>query len=201
MNLIATLLYWISTGLLVPVVVGLLFLMLRAFALTGASWAEHMERLRLRRFLESSMERFEAGPTGAGRTAFDDFPKSRLALVPALERLLTTGSRARAEKVIADFELACDSDLARARTLVRIGPTLGLMGTLVPMGPALLGLARGDLAALAENLQVAFATTVLGLLVGGIGFLLLQRRQQWAAADANQIRYVYERMEESDAPV
>ena len=40
---------------------------------------------------------------------------------------------------------------------------LGLMGTLIPMGPALVGLSTGDIASMAYNMQVAFATTVVAV--------------------------------------
>ena len=52
--------------------------------------------------------------------------------------------------MLADFEMACEKDLAAVKTLARIGPILGLMGTLIPMGPALVGLASGDGVAGAE---------------------------------------------------
>ena len=68
-------------------------------------------------------------------------------------------------------------------TLTRLGPMLGLMGTLIPMGPALKGLASGDLDTMATNLQVAFSTTVVGVFIGGIGFLCRQARQRWALED------------------
>ncbi len=40
------------------------------------------------------------------------------------------------------------------------------MGTLIPLSPALEGLANGDVATLTDNLRLAFSITVLGLLVG-----------------------------------
>ena len=41
--------------------------------------------------------------------------------------------------------------------LTKFGPILGLMGTLIPMGPALMGLSTGDIGSMAYNMQVAFA--------------------------------------------
>ena len=99
---------------------------------------------------------------------------------PAIGRLLAHGgSAAQREKVLADFEAGCETDLAPARTMARLGPMLGLMGTLIPMGPALVGLAAGDIVAMAENLQVAFSTTVVGLFVGGTGFAVQQAKQDF----------------------
>ena len=60
-----------------------------------------------------------------------------------------------------------------------MGPMLGLMGTLIPMGPALVGLSTGDIASMAYNMQVAFATTVVGLFSSAIGFITQQVKQRW----------------------
>lgn len=72
--------------------------------------------------------------------------------------------------------------LARARVdradiLARVGPMLGLMGTLIPLGPGLSALGRGDVATLASAVTVAFDTTVLGLAVGVLGFCLSRGRR------------------------
>ncbi|MCP1726839.1 small-conductance mechanosensitive channel [Natronospira proteinivora] len=67
----------------------------------------------------------------------------------------------------------------RADLLARIGPMLGLMGTLIPLGPGLAALSRGDLEVLAEAVTVAFNTTVLGLLIGILGFVIGRLRRRW----------------------
>ncbi|MDZ7663652.1 MAG: MotA/TolQ/ExbB proton channel family protein [Thiohalophilus sp.] len=69
--------------------------------------------------------------------------------------------------------------IERADLLARIGPMLGLMGTLIPLGPGLAALGQGDLQTLARAVTVAFDTTVLGLLVGIAGFILGRLRRRW----------------------
>jgi biopolymer transport protein ExbB/TolQ len=71
-----------------------------------------------------------------------------------------------------------------------MGPILGLMGTLIPMGPALVGLASGDIASMAYNMQVAFATTVVGLVTSAIGFVTQQARERWYVRDLSILEYV-----------
>jgi biopolymer transport protein ExbB/TolQ len=66
------------------------------------------------------------------------------------------------------------------------------MGTLIPMGPALVGLASGDIASMAYNMQVAFATTVIGLVVSAIGFITQQARERWYVRDLSLLEYVAE---------
>lgn len=65
----------------------------------------------------------------------------------------------------------------RADVLARVGPMLGLMGTLIPLGPGLSALGQGDLASLAAAVTVAFDTTVLGLSIGIVGFCLARARR------------------------
>lgn len=67
----------------------------------------------------------------------------------------------------------------RADLLARIGPMLGLMGTMIPLGPGLAALGNGQLEVLAHAVTVAFNTTVMGLLVGILGFLLGRLRRRW----------------------
>lgn len=68
--------------------------------------------------------------------------------------------------------------IERVDVLARVGPMLGLMGTLIPLGPGLSALGRGDVAALAAAVTVAFDTTVVGLAVGIVGFALGRVRRR-----------------------
>ena len=74
----------------------------------------------------------------------------------------TAGGDHQINKALADFDFDSQRRLGRTRMLVRAGPALGLMGTLIPLSPALTGLANGNTAALSENLRVAFSVTVVG---------------------------------------
>ena len=67
---------------------------------------------------------------------------------------------------------------------------LGLMGTLIPMGPALVGLAAGDISSMAYNMQVAFATTVVGIVIAAVGVVILQVKQRWYAHELNDLEYL-----------
>src|SRR5690606_6415373 len=80
--------------------------------------------------------------------------------------------------------------IERADLLARVGPMLGLMGTLIPLGPGLAALGRGELEVLAEAVTVAFDTTVMGLLIGIVGFVLARLRRRWydQALDVLEIR-------------
>ena len=83
-----------------------------------------------------------------------------------------------------------EKDLSLPSTLLKMGPMLGLMGTLIPMGPALVGLSTGDIASMAYNMQVAFATTVVGLFSAAIGFVTKQTKNRWYTEDMSNLEFM-----------
>ena len=100
------------------------------------------------------------------------------------------GGDHRLNKALADFDFESQKRLARTRLLVRIGPALGLMGTLIPLSPALTGLAKGNVDRLTENLRVAFSVTVLGLLVGAVAFGISLYRDRMYGQDYSDLEYM-----------
>lgn len=69
--------------------------------------------------------------------------------------------------------------IERADILTRISPMLGLMATLISLGPGLTALSNGDLGLLAEAMLTAFDTTVIGLAAGALGFVIARLRRRW----------------------
>lgn len=121
---------------------------------------------------------------------------------PAMEEVLAdlvaqqgkADSEARIAKLLAEYDYRSLRKLERTRILVRMGPALGLMGTLIPLSPALAGLANGDVATLTENLRVAFGVTVAGLLVGAVAFSISLVRDRLYAQDYSDVEYVAARL-------
>ncbi|GAC1608807.1 MAG: hypothetical protein NVS3B26_07270 [Mycobacteriales bacterium] len=112
------------------------------------------------------------------------------ALAHIVEAVGRSHEDARVSKALADFDLHTEGALARTRLLVRVGPALGLMGTLIPLSPALEGLARGRITQLTDNLRIAFSVTVLGLLIGAIAFALTLYRDRFYGQDYSDLEYV-----------
>lgn len=191
MNFLNDAFYWISLGLLVPVMVALLLGFIYALALVGGFYAHYRDRRHYRASLEKLKAR--AAAVGLRSLPFNDYLSGNPRL---LEALLAAQTRSWAEphtsKAIADFEIAGEKALEPSRMLVRLGPMLGLLGTLIPMGPALVGLATGDIASMAMNMQVAFSTTVLGVVMGGVGFIVQMVRKRWFTEDLHQLQFVVE---------
>lgn len=122
-------------------------------------------------------------------------PVTNSASMAATMRLILGGAREphgdhRLNKALADFDLDSQRRLGTTRMLVRAGPALGLMGTLIPLSPALTGLARGDTATLATDLRIAFSITVLGLLVGAVAFGISLSRDRMYGQDLSDLEYI-----------
>ncbi|MGH2893454.1 MAG: MotA/TolQ/ExbB proton channel family protein [Solirubrobacteraceae bacterium] len=127
------------------------------------------------------------------KAAVSELPRS-----PAMARTLsfiieharTDGGDHQLNKALADFDFDAQRRLARTRMLVRAGPALGLMGTLIPLSPALTGLANGNTSALSQNLRVAFSVTVVGLLIGAVAFGLSLSRDRLYGQDLSDLEYL-----------
>ena len=182
MNYISDILFWISTGLLVPVVVLVILFFLRSLLLLG-NFFDSVFREKIMNLTSETLGEF--------RQSLPEKAKSPLLRTLAL-LMDSADSRPRRQLLISDYEIAADKDMALSKTLSKMGPMLGLMGTLIPMGPALVGLSTGDISSMAYNMQVAFATTVVGLFSAAIGFITQQVKQRWYTQDLNRLEFVSE---------
>jgi len=188
MNYISDILYWISTGLLVPVIVLLIFFFGRALLLIGGFFGQYMAIRRTAALLGKELDGLNRDNVA---TLSERLPKKNPSLVVTyMKRLLEADGAAMRQRLLADFEIGADKDLATSKTLGKMGPMLGLMGTLIPMGPALVGLSTGDIASMAYNMQVAFATTVVGLFAAAIGFITGQVKQRWYLKEMTDLEFV-----------
>lgn len=182
MENISNVLFWISNGLLVPVIVGLLYLFIRALLLVGIFYGEYLERKKMEKTTGDKLSVLTAA------TVYKFKPELEACKitpwVKVAGQLLADGTtEVHRDHLIGEYEIQAGTRLNTAKNLTRFGPILGLMGTLIPMGPALVGLSTGDVASMAYNMQVAFATTVIGLFSGAIGYVLLQVKQRWVDRD------------------
>ena len=191
MNYISDVLFWISNGLLVPVVVLLILFFLRSLLLIGNFFGQYLQIRKVDRLFMTKVEALTPATVGELRASLPANTKSPL--LNCLAGLLdTTKDRAHRQLLLSDYEIAADKDLGTSKTLSKMGPMLGLMGTLIPMGPALVGLSTGDIGSMAYNMQVAFATTVVGLFSAAIGFITQQVKQRWYTRDLNRLEFVSE---------
>ncbi|MBP6422888.1 MAG: MotA/TolQ/ExbB proton channel family protein [Tidjanibacter sp.] len=193
--MISNMLFWLSNGMLIPDIIFLLFFFIKALLMIGGFYGTYIARTKINVKLNR-----EIGKTGV-EEFLDTLPEGngKSKLLEYLRKIKAAPQdRALREKLLGDYEIAADKELGQSKLLVKIGPMLGLMGTLIPMGPALVGLATGDIGSMAYNMQVAFATTVVGIVIGAIGFITLQVKQRWVADDMNILEYVVESLNEKE---
>ena len=200
MTYISDFLFWISTGLLVPVIILLLIFFGRSLVLIGTFFGRY---INVRKMQYVVKKEFETLSLDTIEGLEERLPKndSSLLMVYAHRILEVKDSRANVERLLAQYEVEADKDMGVSKTLSKLGPVLGLMGTLIPMGPALVGLSTGDIASMAYNMQVAFATTVVGLFSGAVGVVTLQVKRRWYMQDIIQLEFLAELLNNKNAKV
>ncbi|MCM1168450.1 MAG: MotA/TolQ/ExbB proton channel family protein [Bacteroides sp.] len=194
MNTLTTVMFWIASGFLIPVVIGLLYFFVRSILLLGGFVSKYVQRSRMEKEVKTAMENLNE--SNVRDLKFSPEISSN-PLVKCINSIISNKyNEAVVNKTVSEYELSCGKELDQAKILVKFGPILGLMGTLIPMGPALAGLSSGDIASMAYNMQVAFATTVLGLFAGAVGFVLYQTKQRWAQKDIVRLDFVSQLMKQ-----
>lgn len=196
MEILIQILYTVSTALLIPVVVGLLGLMTWVIMEVGGFIREFVVRLRNAGNWGSFLKELQAKPNPPERSVV--MPFFEATHYPGFLSVFADRGRDLANstlhlgKLIASLEVDANGRISRMSFGARVGPIMGLMGTLIPLGPALIGLASGNIQELARNLVVAFSTTVLGLFVGGVCYAMSLARRKWYAQDLADIEYLYQ---------
>jgi biopolymer transport protein ExbB/TolQ len=195
---IEQILFDISDALRYPVLLLALLALAVVLAEVGTLLAELRRRrgrsvARLERAADVAREALTAGD-GAGallavrsvgfNPAMDD------ALTAIVEQRDKPDAANRIAKRLAEYDYRSVRRLERTRILVRMGPALGLMGTLIPLSPALAGLADGDVQRLSNDLRVAFSVTVAGLLIGAVAYAVSLVRNRLYDQDYSDVEYM-----------
>jgi biopolymer transport protein ExbB/TolQ len=198
MNDIENVIFDIAEALLVPVLILALVALAVVLIELGAFLVE-LARRRRRDYgrLESAAVEaraaLERGDETSAKAALRPVAWSTAmarSLAFMIEQWGRGGADDRMAKGLADFDFRSLKRLERTRLLVRAGPALGLMGTLIPLSPALEGLANGDTEELSDNLRVAFSVTVLGLLIGAVAFAISLVRDRLYGQDLSDLEFV-----------
>ena len=190
--------FQVASALQVPVLVlALLALAVTVFEL--GRYAMEIQGRRGRSFTallqgtDAARVQLDRGDRAAARDALAPVARSDAmsqTLSFIVDRARTPGADNQLNKALADFDLESQRRLGRTRMLVRFGPALGLMGTLIPLSPALTGLAAGNTTQLSHDLRVAFSVTVVGLLIGAVAFAISLSRDRLYGQDLSDLQYV-----------
>jgi len=196
--------YDISRMLLYPVLIAALFCL--CWAIVEVGWLLYELYLRVRyRDLEAleirALKARDAFAKGQPRRAYKYLQENTYSTVVArfifdlIRNYQTERIAEKPLKLLQEYEFYTVKRLEKTRILVRIGPMLGLMGTLIPLAPALTGLAEGNTKQLTDNLKIAFSVTVIGLLIGGLGFIVSIVRDRFYQQDISDLEYMLELLE------
>jgi len=193
LTLLSHIFYLISNALLVPVMLSLLFGLVVTLFLLGRMLRERIERLSFqkeRKELTVRLNTLEPEMVLLSKNGGVLAEAVNLLVNPQQNNSLFIS------KIVADAETYWQDELEKMQNWIRIGPALGLMGTLIPLGPGLVALADGDLKTLSANLIIAFATTVVGILIGLICGSIHAARKRWYRSDSILLTYTAERFTE-----
>jgi biopolymer transport protein ExbB/TolQ len=201
MEIISKSLFWVANSLLIPDIIILLALLARSLLLLGGFYNQFMARRRNEQALNAQTPIKELTPATVGKLGSFLPERDNSLYVRYLRDMLSSPpSEARADYLISEFEAEADRELSLSRLLAKMGPVLGLIGTLIAMSPALVGLSTGDIAGMAYNMQVVFATTVVGLVVSAVGLVTLQFKQRWYARETAVLDFVARLLNDASAP-
>jgi biopolymer transport protein ExbB/TolQ len=173
MNILAgleTFLYIVASALFYPVFVGLILLIFWLVIFFGSFLREYIDRRQGR---SSALQRYK-------RILDTEVITQSANLDVLLEKRLQ----------MAELELV--KSLDKVRFAIRVGPALGLMGTLIPMGVALAAMAQGDMTKMASNMVTAFTATIVGLACGTTAYLMSVVKEKWVRADMREMEYLTE---------
>jgi biopolymer transport protein ExbB/TolQ len=187
---IKAVIYVVSSSLLYPTLVLLLLLCVWILFQAGSFAADGISRLRLPGTPPAALATALGEARGAGH--FSSRPRRYLA---QLEELLAQSPPPPEPVIVKHLQDAiskAQSSLDRLRIAVRLGPGLGLIGTLIPMGTGLAALGEGDLTRLSSDLVIAFTTTVVGLALGITAFFFHTIRRRWIEDDVRMMEFATE---------
>jgi biopolymer transport protein ExbB/TolQ len=192
----------ISSSLLTPVLIVLAILVLFSLMQLGEFLSEYTKRHRDWSSLETNCKQIQDDLQNS------DFSKASRILENIKQNYMVTSFAKDAAKYLEgkqisaigklslEYEIKMAKRLEISKIISTIGPMLGLMATLIPLGPALLFLTQGDIQSLAEHLRIAFAATVVGLFAATFGYVFTQVRRRWYMEDMSDIDYILDTIEE-----
>lgn len=169
-QLLEQLLYEVATALYLPVIAGCAFLVCYTPLQLGMTLFEAWQRFR---------SRFEERAVFAG--AVERIANAHQSVPQRLEIEI--------ERLLQATELGLSRSLDRVRFVIKVGPALGLMGTLIPMGISLAALAEGNIPKMAGSMVTAFTATVSGLGAGVLAYLIALVRERWAREDVREMAH------------
>ncbi|PXF53502.1 MAG: biopolymer transporter [Deltaproteobacteria bacterium] len=188
--LLKSLIYLIASSLLYPVLFLLVALVVYIVISSGSFFAEWLERLRIVKYSPERLPRLIR--EGNDQNFFPHRVNSYLEDLRLLLNKVSPPDEVEIENILQETSLKTWESLDRIKMIIRIGPSLGLIGTLIPMGTGLAALGQGDMTKLSSDLVIAFTTTVVGLAVGIVAYFFYTIKRRWVEEDIKNIELATE---------
>src|SRR5687767_14894791 len=179
-----------------PIVVLLWACVAAALFMVGRCFMEFLARTRERRGFDLALWLRQGPALGADERRLAALPLSLRRLLGDVESMRAASALGDGglEHLVLEREERARHGLTPSRALVKLGPSLGLIGTLVPMGSSLAAMATGNLQDMAGQMVVAFTSTIVGLVTGTLAYVVTAVRQHWVAESVREDRYLAERI-------
>ncbi|WP_085300331.1 MotA/TolQ/ExbB proton channel family protein [Cognaticolwellia mytili] len=155
--------YQLSDFFMAPVLCLIALLFIYSLFATGQFFSQTMQR---RRHYKSFLQLLNSELGSNQALKLNGYPMASLANeVPNISQ--------------DQLDVAALKELEGVRNVSRLAPMLGLIATMIPMGPALKSLADGNIQGISENLIVAFSAVIFGLIIASITFWIASIKKRW----------------------
>ncbi|WJI09384.1 MotA/TolQ/ExbB proton channel family protein [Methanobacterium sp. CWC-01] len=197
----STSMHTISQSLLYPVLIVLAIFFIYSLITVGMMLAEYYKRRKLHLDLKNvaglilSLTRENISneiTTVLNNVQISESHKQVLVALSQTKNVDPAFRESLALKMMEDETIMVAKKLEKTDIIAKISPAVGLMGTLIPLGPGLTALGAGDIQLLADHLMTAFDAAVLGMAAAAIAFTISKIRRRWYEEDISNLETLAE---------
>ena len=192
----------IVTMLDIPVKVVLIVMLIISLIMVGGLIAEWFQRRYLKVKATSVIDAIKKGDNDVTTIIKNSSllaKQKRLLLELTIHSALSDDMKENfASSLLENYNQNLDWTVKQSDLIIKLGPTFGLLGTLIPLGPGIIALAQGDTATLSYSLLAAFDTTVIGLIAASICTVISLIRRRWYAKDKIMLTLIMEAVLEAE---
>jgi biopolymer transport protein ExbB/TolQ len=187
-DILNSLLYGISQSLLIPVLIVLLAFFVYAMVHLGILLSDYYYRRKIKFDTKYLIDLVLSLADCNGseeitqivkESKLSDSHKGVLTTIINSSKLGRESRESLARKMVEDEEILAAKKLEKTDIIAKIAPAIGLMGTLIPLGPGLAALGTGDIQTLSQHLIIAFGAAVIGMAAAAIGFTISKIKRRW----------------------
>ena len=192
----------IVTALDMPVKVVLIVLLVVSLIMLGGLIAEFFHRKYLTVKAASVIDAIKKGENDPATIIKNSrllTKQKRLLLELTIHSELSDNMKENfAVSLLDNYNQNLDFIIKKSDLVIKLGPTFGLLGTLIPLGPGIMALASGDTTTLSNSMLAAFDTTVIGLISAAICTVISLLRRRWYSKDRVMLTLIMEAVLEAE---